>query len=267
LDISTLIGLVLAFGSLLGGYLLEHGALLSLVVLSPFVIVFGGTMGATILSCGFHDFVGAFKSLFASFFTKNAPQPEKLIKKISEMAELCRREGIIKLQTMLSDRDFENDHYLPLKEGIILTLDMKPVDEIRDAMEYDNQSYTLQKQMEIDVFQGAGGYSPTMGVIGTVMGLIQVLGNMTDAEALTKSIGVAFVATLYGVVFANLIYLPAANRLKNELKRRLVFREMITEGICMISSGKSSRDIENLLSLYYHAFPGGEKKYKEGVNN
>lgn len=150
---------------------------------------------------------------------------------------------------------------------MILTLDMKSAEEIEAAMSSDIQSYSLQKQMEIDVFQGAGGFSPTMGVIGTVMGLIQVLGNMSDAEELVASIGVAFVATLYGVVFANLIYFPAANRLKATLKRQKVFREMMVDGICLIASGKSSRDIENQLSLYYHAFPGGEKKYKDGINN
>lgn len=186
---------------------------------------------------------------------------------MGEMADLCRREGLLKLQTMLNDADLNNDNYLPLKEGMVLTLDMKSGEEIRDAMESDIASYKLQKQLEIDVFQGAGGYSPTMGVIGTVMGLVQVLGHMANADELVKAIGAAFIATLYGVVFANLIYLPAANRLKTTLKRQTVFREMMIEGMCLIASGKSSRDVENQLSLHYHAFPGGEKKYKEGINN
>ena len=239
----------------------------SLVLPSPFLIVVGGTLGAVILSNGLKDSLSAVKSLFKSYSSKNNPNPEKLIQKISEMAELCRREGLLKLQSMLADADLNNDNYLPLKEGMILTLDMKSAEEIEAAMSSDIQSYSLQKQMEIDVFQGAGGFSPTMGVIGTVMGLIQVLGNMSDAEELVASIGVAFVATLYGVVFANLIYFPAANRLKATLKRQKVFREMMVDGICLIASGKSSRDIENQLSLYYHAFPGGEKKYKDGINN
>lgn len=267
MDISTLIGLIVAFGSLIGGYIIEKGVLSSLAAVSPFLIVVGGTIGAVILSCGIHDLIGALKSFVSSLFTKNAPKPEKLIQKMSEMADLCRREGLLKLQTMLTDPDLNNDNYLPLKEGMILTLDMKSAEEIEAAMESDIQTYTLQKQMEIEVFQSAGGFSPTMGVIGTVMGLIQVLGNMSDAAELTKSIGIAFIATLYGVVFANLIYLPAANRLKGILKRQKVFREMMVEGICLIASGKSSRDIENQLALYYHAFPGGEKKYKEGINN
>jgi len=266
-DISTIIGLVIAFGSLVLSYTIEKGVISSLFLLSPFITVFGGTMGAVILSFGFDGLTGAVKSLFKSYSSKNAPKPEALIAKVSEMADLCRKEGLLKLQTLLTDPDLNSDKYLLLKEGMILTLDMKPAEEIQSALESDLQTYNLQKQLEIDVFEGAGGFSPTMGVIGTVMGLVQVLSNMTDAASLTASIAVAFIATLYGVVFANMIYIPAANRLKTALKREKIFREMMVDGISMIASGKGSRDIENNLSLYYHAFVGGDKKYKEGINN
>ncbi|HEX2985609.1 MAG TPA: MotA/TolQ/ExbB proton channel family protein [Caproiciproducens sp.] len=267
MDISTFVGTIIAFACVIAGFLMEKGTLGSLVQVSAFLIVFGGTWGAVIASFGFHDLIGAFKSLLNSFFNKNNPQPEKLIQKIAEMADACRKEGLLKLQTMLNDSDINSDIYLPLKEGMILTLDMKPAEEIASAMESDLQTFTLQKQMEIEIFQGAGGFSPTLGIIGTVMGLVQVLGNMTDAAELTKSISSAFIATLYGICFANLLYFPAANRLKACLKRQKVFREMMVEGVCLIASGKSARDVENQLSLYYHAFPGGEKKYKDGINN
>lgn len=267
MDISTILGLVIAFGALIFGYVLEDGSVSSLFLPSPFIIVFGGTMGAVILSYGFHDIVRALKSLFSSFLRKNDPDPETLIKKVSEMADLCRREGLLRLQTLLTDSLINNENYLLLKEGMVLTLDMKGQEEIQDALESDLQSYSAQKQREIEVFEGAGGFSPTLGIIGTVMGLVQVLSNLSDAEHLTAAIAVAFIATLYGVVFANLIYLPCANRLKGVLKRQQIFRSMMIDGICMIASGKSSRDIENKLSLYYHAFPGGEKKYRDGINN
>ncbi len=267
MDISTIIGLIVAFGSLIFGYILEKGVINSLFLLSPFIIVFGGTMGAVILSYGFHDLGGAVKSLFKTFLNRNLPNPEKLIEKISQMADTCRKDGLLSLQSMLEDADLNNENYLLLKEGIILTLDMKSAEVIVDALESDIQTYALQKQFEIDVFQGAGGFSPTLGIIGTVMGLVQVLSSIADAQQLTAAIATAFIATLYGVVFANLIYIPAANRLRTSLKRQRIFREMMVEGICMVSSGRSSRDVENQLSLYYHAFPGGEKKYKDGVNN
>ena len=267
MDISTIIGLVIAFGSLVLGYSIEKGLVSSLFLLSPFITVFGGTMGAVILSFGFKGVLEALKSLFKSFASKNAPNPEALIKKLGDMSNLCRKDGLLTLQSLLNDAELNTDKLLMLKEGIILTLDMKSAEDIKMALEADLQTYTMKKQFEIDVFEGAGGFSPTLGVIGTVMGLVQVLSSMTDAASLTTSIAVAFIATLYGVVFANLIYLPAANRLKTALKRDQVFREMIVTGISMIASGKSARDIQNFLSLYYHAFEGGEKNYREGINN
>jgi chemotaxis protein MotA len=266
-DISSIIGLIIGFGSLIAGFLLEKGTLGSLFVFSPAVTIIGGTIGAVVLSCGFSDIANAMKAFIQSLFKKNAPNPEKLIQKVSEMADACRKEGLLKLQTMLTDPDLNNDIYLPLKEGMILTLDMKPAEEIAAAMEADIDTFKMKRQLEIDVFDRAGGFSPTLGVIGTVMGLIQVLGNMTDAAELTRNIATAFIATLYGVALANLVYIPFANRLKNDLKRQVVFREMMVEGVCLIASGKSARDVENQLSLYYHAFPGGEKKYKAGINN
>jgi chemotaxis protein MotA len=266
-DISSIVGILIAFGSVIAGYLLEHGVLNSLFLVSPFLIVFGGTWGAVIVSFGFGEIANAVKFWASTMFTKNAPKPEKLIKKMGEMADACRKEGLLKLQNMLNDSEFSDDSYLPLKEGMILTLDMKPAEEIVTAMESDLQTYMLKKQMEVEVFQSAGGFSPTLGIIGTVMGLVQVLSHMTDAAALMASIASAFIATLYGILFANLIYFPAANRMKADLKRQQVFREMMIEGICLIASGKSARDVENQLSLYYHVFPQGSKKYKEGVNN
>lgn len=246
---------------------MEKGHILSLFLPSPFIIVFGGTLGAVIASFGLQDVVQALKSLFASFSPKNQPNPEKLIQKIGSMADLCRSQGLLQLQTLLNDGELQTENFLMLKEAMILATDMKDKEGMQEALEADIQSYTQKKQMEIDVFDGAGGYSPTLGVIGTVMGLVQVLSNMSDANELTKSIGTAFVATLYGVVFANLIYLPCANHLKKFLKRQKIYRQMIIDGMCMLASGESSRNIENKLSLYYHAFPDGEKKYKSGIEN
>jgi chemotaxis protein MotA len=106
-----------------------------------------------------------------------------------------------------------------------------------------------------------------MGVIGTVMGLVQVLANMSNAEELAASIATAFVATLYGVAFANLIYMPIVNKLKGNLKRQKMQKEIIVDGICMMVKGEAARNIENKLALYYQAYPNGDKKYKQGIEN
>ena len=266
MDIAVILGLVVAFGSLVAGYTIEKGVISSLFLLSPFIIVFGGTVGAVILSYKLSDITSALKSLVRTFFNKSSGNPGKIIEKITKMADECRQGGLLKIQGLLDDPDLNDEDYLILKEGMVLALDMKTADEIQYALESDIRAYTAQKQMEISVFTSAGGLSPTLGVIGTVMGLIQVLSNMTDAAALTASIGVAFVATLYGVVLANLVYLPFASRLKSVLKHQQIVKEMMMEGICMIARGEASRSIENKLSVYYQFFPHGVKKYKEGIS-
>ncbi len=137
--------------------------------------------------------------------------------------------------------ELSGDEYLFLKAGLILIIEGRPQEEIQYVMESDIRAYTAQKQAEIAVFEGAAGYSPTMGVIGTVMGLIHVLSNMSDAEQLASAIAIAFVATLYGVSFANLIYMPMASKLKTILKRQKIQREMTVDGVCMIAEGLSTR--------------------------
>lgn len=268
MDFSLLIGILLGFGAVVTGFTLEKGKLASLLLVSPLVIVFGGTIGAVVASFNTKDIINALKSVAESFNSKKSPKPEQVIEKITKMADLCRKEGLLKLQELLNDADLNNENFLLLKEGMVLALGMKTADEIREAMDSDIEAYKVKKNSEIAVFDGAGGFAPTMGVVGTVMGLIQVLSqNTSDAGELTKAIAVAFVATLWGIASANFLYFPCANKLKSNLKRQLIVKEMMVEGMCMIASGVSSRDIENKLSLYYQAFPNGAKKYRAGIDN
>lgn len=269
MDISTIVGLLVAFGGIIGGYVMDKGSVGSLWLSSSFMIVVVGTIGAIIISYGLDGFVSAFKALFASYNKKNMPDPEALIKKICELADLCRSQGLLQLQSRMNDSDLNNENYMMLKEAMVLATDTKNVDTMQSTLQADIESYTQKKQLEIDFFTEAGGFSPTLGIIGTVMGLVQVLSHMSvnDPGALTHNIASAFIATLYGILFANIFYLPAANHLKVCLKRQLIFREMIVDGMCMLASGESSRNIENKLSLYYHAFPNSEDKYKAGIEN
>ncbi|WP_243157974.1 MotA/TolQ/ExbB proton channel family protein [Aminipila terrae] len=150
---------------------------------------------------------------------------------------------------------------------MILILERKSIEEIQYILDADIRAYVAQKQVEINVFESAGGFSPTLGIIGTVLGLIQVLSNFSSPEELTSSIAVAFVATLYGVSFANLIYFPMANKIKVYLKRQRILKEMILDGVCMIAKGALSRSVKNELSLYYNAFPDGNEKYIENIES
>ncbi len=266
MNISVFIGLALAFGGLITGFLLEGGKLASLVLISPFIIVFGGTIGAITASFGIADVLAAFKGFAGCISKKNQLNPDDLIDRLATMADRCRQEGLLVLDTLVKEPEVSTDKYLLLKEGMILIMDAKNFDHVRDVLESDIEAYSMKKHSQIEVFEGAAGFFPTMGMIGTVMGLVQVLSNMSDAEHLTASIAVAFIATLYGVVFANLVCLPIANVLKKDLKRQKLFKSMIIEGILMVASGESSRGIKNKLCLYYQAFPKGDKKYAEGIN-
>ena len=271
MDISTIVGLLVSIGGIIVGYLMDQGQLLALVKNpSPFLIVVVGTIGVVITSFGLGDVGSAFKALFASYSKKNKPDPDALIKKICELADLCRSQGLLQLQSKMNDADLNSENYLMLKEAMVLATDTKNTETMQDTLQADIASYTQKKQLEIDNFTEAGGYSPTLGIIGTVMGLVQVLSSMgTNGSTadLTTGIASAFIATLYGIFFANVFYLPAANHLKTCLKRELIFRDMIVDGMCMLTSGESSRNIENKLALYYHAFPNCEKKYKAGIEN
>lgn len=271
MDISAIIGIVLSFGALVMGFTLEGGSIKALMLVSPFVIVIGGTIGVIIASFGFKDISKAFKALLGSFSNKSTGNPKELIEKITELATLCRKNGLMSLDDAVKDPFFSREEYLLLKEGLILITVQKSIDQIQYVMESDIHAYTVQKQMEISVFEAAGGFAPTMGIIGTVLGLVQVLSgmssNMSDTGHLMSGIATAFVATLYGVAFANVIFLPFANKLKGILKRQKILKEMMVDGVCMIANGEVSRNIQNKLSLYYQAFHGNIKEYRSGIEN
>lgn len=266
MDIFGIIGLVLGFGAAIGGYMLEGGHFSSLLILSPFIIVFGGSLGATLLSFSVGDVAGAFGAVIKSFFAKDKALCTDVIEKVSNIANVCRADGLLKLQTLCEQPQFNDPDFLILKEGMVLALDMKGADEIEEALAANIEAFTTQRTMQAGVFGTMAGLFPTLGVTGTVMGLVHVLGNMSDPESLVGSIGAAFIATLYGVGFANLIWMPFSSRIKNMLKRETIARQMMMEGICMVVKGETARSIGNKLSAYYQAFPGGQKLYQEGIS-
>lgn len=265
-DIFGIIGVLIGFAGAIGGFLMEGGHVSQLLLLAPFVIVFGGTSGIILFSFRIQDVTGAFKALGKTFSGKEKDMPTVVIEKVVNIANTCRAEGLLKMQTLLDDPELSTPDFLTLKAGMVMALDMKDADAIEASLETDVYAFSAQRQLHMQVFSSAGGYFPTLGILGTVMGLVHVLGNMSDPESLVASIGGAFIATLYGVGFANLFALPAAARIKSMLKREQMCKEMMTQGICMIVKGESSRSIENKLSIFYQAFPNGFKKYQEGIS-
>lgn len=269
MEVSLIIGIIIGFAALLTGFSMEGGSVFSLMLISPFIIVVGGTIGATIGSYTFKDIIQALKSVSKSFKHPNSNTTKLLIDRMLDISTKFTAEGMPALDSAVNSPEFEKDELLLLlKEGIVLIQDGKSVEDIQYVMESELHAYSQQKSVEVGVFDSAAGYSPTMGVIGTVMSLVVVLSNgFGDSAELAAKISTAFIATLYGVGLANLVYLPIANKLKLLMKKSIIQREIIIDGVCMISKGIGSRPMENELAMYYQAFADGQKNFKAGIDN
>lgn len=268
MDFSLIVGIIIGVAALLTGYALEHGVISSLFLVSPFIIVFGGTVGCVIASFSFTDIAMAIRAMMKSFNHPHSGSMERIISKISMIATRYRANGVTCLEEISRDPELNQEEYLLLKEGLVLIQELKTPEDIQYTLESDIRAYVQQRGIEANVFESAAGFSPTMGVIGTVMGLIMVLAaGFDDPSKLAGSIATAFIATLYGVFLANIVYLPIATKLKTQLKRKHIQKEMIVDGVCMIARGSTSRNIENELALYFQAFSDGGKRYKQGIDN
>ncbi len=258
----TIFGLILGFGAILMGFVLEKGNIGALLLLSPAVIVFGGTIGAVMVSFSVKDVASMPKVIRATM--KNAPvKLQETMDEILGYATTVKRDGLLSLEKITTEEGFREAHDPLMSRGLTLLMDGLDNELLKDVLENDLYIYEQIKKREISVFEAAGGFSPTMGIIGTVMGLIQVLGNMESAEELAASIAVAFVATLYGVCFANLLYLPIANKLKLMLKMLRLEKEMIIEGVLSINNVESPIVIREKLAPYLQMLEKKKSAAKE----
>ena len=245
MDILTLTGILLALFAILGGNVLEGGHISSLIQLTAFVIVAGGTLGAVMVQTPIRTFVRAMKiSIWVIFPVKL--QPEEAAEKIVNWSNIARREGLLGLEAIAEE---EPDEFA--RKGLQLLVDGSEPEVIRSILEVEIDSKEHQDTQAAKVFDGLGGYSPTIGIIGAVMGLIHVMNNLADPSKLGGGIATAFVATIYGVGFANLFFLPMANKLKSQVHAQSQFREMIVEGVISIAEGENPRNIETKLQGYY----------------
>jgi chemotaxis protein MotA len=257
MGIATIIGLVMAFGALIAGFVLEHGDIMSLFLLSPAVIIFGGTLGALLISFSINDVLKMPLLLLRAASTPKMSL-QKTINTILDLAVKVKRGGILILEQTIRDPAFEKDNDPLLIKGLTLLMDRLDKEVLREILENDLRIEEQIKHKDISIFEAAGGFSPSMGIIGTVLGLIQVLANMGTPEELAKSIAVAFIATLYGVCFANLVYLPIASKLKLRMKLERIEKEMIIEGVLAINDFENPTSIRERL-LPYLKFQQGKK--------
>jgi chemotaxis protein MotA len=216
------------------------------VQLTAFVIVAGGTVGAIMIQVPIATFKRAM--LIASWvFMPPKQSPREAIEKIVVWSNIARREGLLGLEAIA-----EEEPDLFARKGLQLLVDGNEPEAIRGILEVDLGTQEYRDNEAAKVYEGMGGYSPTIGIIGAVMGLIHVMNNLADPSMLGSGIAVAFVATIYGVGLANLFFLPIAAKLKGLIHAQASFREMVLEGVVSIAEGENPRNIETKLNGYLH---------------
>lgn len=244
-DTSILLGMIIGFGGLIVGFLMEGGSPVTLIGLSALVIILCGTCGALIVSFGMKQFM-TIPRLFKDAMKAALGPSKELVQLLYNFAEKARREGLLSLE---DDIDKLGDEFL--KKGIRLVVDGVDPEIVRNTLENDIVLYEHRKKEEFEILNQGGGFSPTMGIVGTVMGLVLVLSNLGGgAGELGHAIAAAFIATLYGIGFANLIWLPVANKLKGKMKEEVLARELILTGILSIQAGENPSLIKDKLAAY-----------------
>jgi chemotaxis protein MotA len=245
MDKSTLGGILLAVGGIMAGLLLEGGKIAQIIQPTAAMIVFGGTIGAVMVQFPL-SIVTKAASRLAHVFLDKASDPNKLVQELVGYANRARKDGIVSLDSELPKIQ---DPFL--KKTLMLAIDGTEPQELRKMMELeiDNQGENSEKVAQ--VFEAAGGFAPTIGIIGAVLGLIQVMQHLENIDEVGRGIAVAFVATIYGVGSANLLFLPSAGKLKIKSGQEQLLREMTLEGVISILEGMNPRMLETKLLGYF----------------
>jgi chemotaxis protein MotA len=244
MDIISIAGLLLGFIAIIGGQALEGGQLDSLLQFTAFLIVIGGTVGAVMLQSTLPVFLDGL-SMVKWVFRPPAYRPKETLDLVLSWSHLARRGGLLSLEPKIDEQTdlFE-------RRGLQMLVDGAEPEVLRETLEMELEGHESHRTEAAKVWMAAGGYSPTIGILGAVLGLIHVMENLTDPSKLGAGIAVAFVATIYGVGSANLIYLPVYNKLRYHVGRTIRLKEMYIEGIVAIANGENPRMIEAKLQGY-----------------
>ncbi len=248
-DVATFAGLLLATTGILGGLILEGGSLKDIGQVTAAIIVLGGTFGAVLVSCPMKVVMGAMKKLASVFFEKGSSL-DAIVDEIIGYATSARKNGIVSLE---KEAAAAQDPFL--RKALNLAVDGTDLHELRKMMELEMAVEEHRTESEVKVFEAAGGYSPTIGIIGAVLGLIQVMKNLSNIDAVGHGIAVAFVATVYGVAFANIVFLPAASKIKARAQEEMQMRELVLEGVVGIVEGLNPKLIRSKLEAYARPDP------------
>lgn len=244
MDKISLAGLIIGLVAIIGGQILEGGHVGSLIQPTALLIVCGGTLGAVLLQSPFHVFK---RGVIMAKWVWVPPviEQKRLIDQVLNWSQLSRREGLLALEKFIPGI---KDEFA--RKGLQLLVDGADPERIRELLEVEINTYEDEWRQSAKIWESAGGYSPTIGILGAVMGLIHVMENLSDPTKLGSGIAVAFVATIYGVGLANLIYLPIAGKLKYYIMRMVASKEMLIDGLVGIAVGDNPRIIEGRLRGY-----------------
>jgi chemotaxis protein MotA len=256
MDITTIGGLVVGFGMILLGQALEGGHIGSILQDTAALIVFGGTFGAVMVAFPKKDFVRGMK-MFGMALKETKEDLPGLAARIVELASIARRDGVLALEGKLPEVE---DPFMRKALGYVV--DGVDASVTRSSLEAAIDAEHEENMVGAKVWESLGGFSPTIGIIGAVLGLIHVMENLSDPSKLGGGIAVAFVATVYGVASANLVYLPVANKLKRKVAVAMERKVLITEGVLAIQEGLNPRVLEEKLRAFTgeHATGAAQKK-------
>ncbi|GGI16262.1 MAG: flagellar motor protein [Oxalicibacterium faecigallinarum] len=244
MDWGSLIGITLAVGGLLIGQKLEGGTLGSLIQPAAFIIVIVGTMGAVLLQSGLQNFMTGI-GMARRVFRAHDDQFPELMRTVVDWSITARREGLLSLEKRIPDA---KDPFIA--HGLRLIVDGIEPRRIREVLDMEIGVYETKQRLAAKIWEAAGGYAPTIGILGAVLGLIHVMENLSDPERLGSGIAIAFVATIYGVGFANLVFLPISNKLKALVNRDVFRHELLAEAFAGIAAGDNPRLIEERMAIY-----------------
>jgi chemotaxis protein MotA len=254
MQFGPLIGIAVALIAIIGGNALEGGHLASMLGLSAAIIVIGGTIGATVVQFPGSTLKGAIGAV-GKTFKKPAADSAKLVDEIVDYANRARRDGILALESVAS----KASHPF-LAKALMMAIDGADSSSLRETMEITIGQAEEHGEDGAKVFEAAGGYSPTVGIIGAVLGLIHVMSNLSDIAAVGEGIAAAFVATIYGVAVANILFLPFAGRIKLAVREEVQQMEMILTGVLALQEGMNPKLVRERLSEFVH----GHAKHGKG---
>jgi chemotaxis protein MotA len=245
MDILSAVGLVLALVAIIGGTILKGASPSALIGSAAFVIVILGTLAASMIQTPMGTFLRAWK-IISWVFMPPKVDSAAMIKKIVDWSNIARKQGLLGLESALQG---EKDDFL--KKGLQSLVDGGEPDAIRSSLEIELDTREHHDTQAAKVFESMGIYAPTLGIIGAVMGLMAVMSHLNDPSKLGHGIATAFVATIYGIAFANLIFLPMSNKLKSAIHSQTQLRTMAIEGLIAIAQGENPRNIETKLQGYF----------------